>query len=123
MRSERERREEFIILAGKVNEHCGKDIDDEVLLDDLFNYSIECGIARGNPPVCWLEVLSALDPIEKMHLIGAIGIANKRLSKIIGHDATLRDLRNTKIEEMIKWEGQKKLSNVTAELIMLSFIK
>lgn len=120
MRSEREVSNMFLGLANTINELGGKDLEDDVLLDDLFNHGIRSN--RKNVPKIWIKVLSELTPEDKVRIIKPMGIVNRRLSKINGADATLGDLRGITVEEILSWEGEK-IRMSSAELLIKAFKK
>src|SRR5258708_863678 len=97
MTAERKKQAELYLLSQKINNLGGKYLDDKVLLDDLYNYSPRSGRARGNTPAEWNNVLANLDPNDKKRIMFAIGLVNRKLSKELGVDATLGDLRKTSI--------------------------
>ncbi len=78
---------------GEAISDVGRKLPGNVILDDLFNYHIDDGLARGNPPSAWLLAISGLNRHDKTCVVTAIGKANRLLSKLKKRDATLKDLR------------------------------
>ena len=121
-----ERLKEFMTFIEEFNLICGRKIEDEVILDDLFYWNASLKL-RGNPPQIWVDTLNSLSVIERTNISRLIGPANRALSDELNKDATVGDLRATPIERMKNWSkdawrrSDRKLADNQVEAIFKMF--
>lgn len=103
----------------------GRELPDEITLDDLFNYHQDAGLAAGNSPSSWLSAIDRLGPKEKQILSNIIGIANRCISRRENADANLWHIRNTNITFLANTpsKGHKGITKEGVNLLLEIFKK